>query len=121
MKVVKNHYVMIAVVQKICKECNIMKKDFYSYKNGKMYCTCIQDFNKTVMCDFCNKELNKSYLRSHVKKQHIKNQYYNQDDKISNDNKLNDNKLNDEIIIPEVAKLRVKLRAKLDMSCFPPN
>ena len=51
-----------------------------------MYSTCIQCFNKKVRCEFCNKELNKSYLRSHVKKQHIKNQhiknqYYNQDDK----------------------------------------
>ena len=57
---------------------------FYSYKNGKMYSTCIQCFNKKVRCEICNKGLNKSYLRSHVKKQHtqhIKNQYYNQDDK----------------------------------------
>ena len=51
-----------------------------------MYSTCIQCFNKKVRCVFCNKELNKNYLRSHVKKQHIKNQhiknqYSNQDDK----------------------------------------
>ena len=58
-----------------------MKKDFYSYKNGKMYSTCIQCFNKKVGCEFRNKELNKSYLRSHVKKQH-----YTQDDKFFNDN-----------------------------------
>ena len=63
-----------------------LQKDFYSYKNDKMYSTCIQRFNKKVRCEFCNKELNKSYLRSHVKKQHIKtqhikNQYYIQDDK----------------------------------------
>ena len=52
---------------------------FYSYKNGKMYSTCIQCFNKKVRCEFCNKELNKSYLRSHVKKQHYKQHYnYNQ-------------------------------------------
>ena len=57
---------------------------FYSYKNGKMYSTCIQCFNKKVRCEFCNKELNRSYLRSHVKKQHLY-QHYNctasQDDK----------------------------------------
>ena len=45
-----------------------------------MYRTCIQCFNKKVRCEFCNKELNKSYLRSHVKKQHLY-QHYNQDDK----------------------------------------
>ena len=49
-----------------------------------MYSTCIQCFNKKVRCEFCNKELNKSYLRSHVKKQHLY-QHYNraasQDDK----------------------------------------
>ena len=35
-----------------------------------------------MRCEFCNKKLNKSYLRSHVKKQH-----YNFDDKILNDKK----------------------------------
>ena len=54
------------------KNCNT----FHSYKNGKMYSTCIECFNKKVRCEFCKKELNKSFLRSHVKKQH-----YNQDDK----------------------------------------
>ena len=62
------------------KNCNT----FYSYKNGKMYSTCKVCFNKKVRCEFCNKELNKSYLRSHVKKQHLY-QHYNraasQDDK----------------------------------------
>ena len=51
-------------------------KTFYSYKNGKMYSTCIECFIKKGRCEFCNKEINKSYLRSHVKKQH-----YIQDDK----------------------------------------
>ena len=66
------------------KNCN----NFYSYKNGKMYSACIECFNKKVRCEFCNKELNKSYLGSHVKKQHtreatqhIKNQHYIQNDK----------------------------------------
>ena len=57
------------------KNCNT----FYSYKNGKMYNSCKVCFNKKVRCEFCNKELNKSYLRSHVKKQHYKQHYnYNQ-------------------------------------------
>ena len=51
--------------KKRCKECNIMKNcnTFYSYKNGKMYSTCIQCFNKKVRCEFCNKELNKSLIK----------------------------------------------------------
>ena len=71
--------------KKRCKDCNFMKNcnTFYSYKNGKIYSSCIPCFNKKVRCEFCNKELNKSYLRSHIKKQHYKqhynyNQHYNQ-------------------------------------------
>ena len=45
--------------------------NFYKYKNGKMYSTCIECFNKKVRCEFCNKEYNKSCLRSHIKKQHV--------------------------------------------------
>ena len=45
--------------------------NFYKYKSGKMYSTCIECFIKKVMCEFCNRELNKSYLRSHIKKQHL--------------------------------------------------
>ena len=60
---------------KRCKECNKMKTDsntnFYKYKNGKMYSTCIECFNKKVRCEFCNKELNINSLRSHIKKQHV--------------------------------------------------
>ena len=41
-----------------------------------MYNSCKVCFNKKVSCEFCNKELNKSYLRSHVKKQHLY-QHYN--------------------------------------------
>ena len=68
--------------KKRCKDCNTSKSNtnFYIYKNGKMYSTCIQCFNKKVRCEFCNKELNKSYLRSHIKKQHVP-QHYSQDDK----------------------------------------
>ena len=76
MKVVKNHCVMIAVTKKKCRDCNEMKSvsktDFYLYKNGKMYSTCEVCFNKNVRCELYNKELNKSYLRSHIKKQHMR-------------------------------------------------
>ena len=54
------------------KNCNT----FSSYKNGKMYNSCKVCFNKKVRCEFCNKELNKSHLRSHIKKQHLY-QHYN--------------------------------------------
>ena len=64
--------------KKRCKVCNEMKNDFYSYKNGKMYSTCKECFNKKVRCEFCNKELNKSYLRSHIEKQHLYPQRYSQ-------------------------------------------
>ena len=62
--------------KKRCKVCDEMKNDFYSYKNGKMYSTCKECFNKKVRCEFCNEELNKSYLRSHIKKQHLYPQGY---------------------------------------------
>ena len=64
--------------KKRCKECNIMKNcnTFYSYKNGKSYSSCKVCFNKKVRCEFCNKEFNESYLRSHIKKQHLYPQGY---------------------------------------------
>ena len=66
--------------KKRCKDCETLKNcnTFYSYKNGKMYNSCKVCFNKKVRCEFCNKELNKSYLRSHIKKQHLY-QHYNRD------------------------------------------
>ena len=48
--------------------CNILKTDFYKYRNGKLYSTCIECFNKKVKCEFCNKELNKTYLSKHLKR-----------------------------------------------------
>ena len=33
-----------------------------------MYSTCIECFNKKVKCEFCNKELNKTYLSKHLKR-----------------------------------------------------
>ena len=66
--------------KKRCKDCNTSKSNtnFYNYKNGKMYSSCKVCFNKKVRCEFCIKELNKSYLRSHIKKQHLY-QHYNCD------------------------------------------
>ena len=63
--------------KKRCKDCETLKNcnTFYSYKNGKIYSSCKVCFNKKVRCEFCNKELNKSYLRSHIKKQHLYQQY----------------------------------------------
>ena len=63
--------------KKRCKDCNTSKSNtnFYIYKNGRLYSSCIECFNKKVRCEFCNKELNKSYLRSHVKKQHVPHQH----------------------------------------------
>ena len=52
--------------KKRCKECNILKTDFYKYRNGKLYSTCIECFNKKVKCEFCNKEINKTYLSKHL-------------------------------------------------------
>ena len=63
-----------------------MKMVFDSYKNAKMYKVCKTRFNKKVRCDYCKKELNRSYLNSHIKKQrnyqprmqwHIQQQRYN--------------------------------------------
>ena len=53
---------------KRCKEFNILKTDFYKYRNGKLYSTCIECFNKEVKCEFCNKVLNKTYLSKHLKR-----------------------------------------------------
>ena len=52
--------------------CNILKTDFYKYKNGKLYSTCIECFNKKVNCEFCNKEFNKTYLPKHIERCLIK-------------------------------------------------
>ena len=62
--------------KKRCKVCSEMKMDFYSYKNGEMYSTCKECFDKKVRYEFCRKDLNKSYLRSHIKKQHLYPQGY---------------------------------------------
>ena len=60
-----------------------MKTDFYKYKNGKLYSTCIECFNKTVKCEFCNKEFNKTYLSKRLKRCPIEKMHLN-DNKIIN-------------------------------------
>ena len=70
--------------KKRCKECNILKTDFfYKYKNGKLYSTCIECFNKKVKCEFCNKVFNRTYLSKHIKRFPIEKMHLN-DNKIIN-------------------------------------
>ena len=52
--------------KKRCKVCNILKTDFYKYKNSKLYSTCIECFNKKVKCEFCNKDFNKTHISKHI-------------------------------------------------------
>ena len=77
--------------------CNILKTDFYKYKNGKLYSTCIECFNKKVKCEFCNKEFNKTYLSKHFKKciKLLEDVYYlNKDD--DNENQIDNNHIDDD-------------------------
>ena len=72
--------------KKRCKECNRLKTDFYKYKNGKLYSTCIECFNKKVKCEFCNKEFNKTYLSKNLKRciiNHDNNNYTNNTEGVS--------------------------------------
>ena len=75
--------------KKRCKVCNILKTDFYKYRNGKLYSTCIECFNKKVKCEFCNKELNKTYLSKHLKRCNINHD--NTNNEIINHNESHDN------------------------------
>ena len=89
--------------KKRCKECNILKTDFYKYKNGKLYSTCIECFNKKVKCEFCNKEINKTYLSKHLKRCNINhdntnNEIINHNENHDNNNYTNNIITNDEII-----------------------
>ena len=68
--------------------CNILKTDFYKYRNGKLYSTCIECFNKKVKCEFCNKELNKTYLSKHLKRCNINHD--NTNNEIVNHNENHD-------------------------------
>ena len=75
--------------KKRCKVCNILKTDFYKYRNGKLYSTCIECFNKKVNCEFCNKELNKTYFSKHLKRCNINHD--NTNNEIINHNENHDN------------------------------
>ena len=81
--------------KKRCKVCNILKTtnginiNWYKYENGKLYSTCIECFNKTVKCEFCNKELNKTYLSKHLKRCNINHD--NTNNEIINHNENHDN------------------------------
>ena len=97
----KNLSAPIVRIEKRCKVCNILKTDFYKYKNGKLYSTCTECFNEKVKCEFCNKELNKTYLSKHLKRciiNHDNNKYTNNE--IINHNENHDNNIytNNEII-----------------------
>ena len=72
--------------KKRCKVCNILKTDFYKHKNGKLYSTCIECFNKKVKCEFCIKEFNKIYISKHLKRciiNHDNNNYTNNTEGVS--------------------------------------
>ena len=71
--------------KKRCKVCNILKTDFYNYRNGKLYSTCIECFNKKVKCEFCNKELNKTYLSKHLKRCNINHDNTNTEGALRNE------------------------------------
>ena len=81
--------------KKRCKVCNILKTtngtniNWYKYRNGKLYSTCIDCFNKKVKCEFCNKELNKTYLSKHLKRCNINHD--NTNNEIINHNENHDN------------------------------
>ena len=73
-----------------------MKTDFYKYKNGKIYSTCIECFNKKVKCEFCNKEFNKTYLSKHLKRCIINHDNTNNEIINHNENHDNNNYTNDD-------------------------
>ena len=81
--------------KKRCKVCNILKTtngtniNWYKYRNGKLYSTCIECFNKKVKCEFCNKEFNKTYLSKHLKRCNINHDNTNK--VIINHNENHDN------------------------------
>ena len=87
MKIVKLRCAMIVVIKR-CKDCNILTTDLYKYKNGKMYSTCIECFNKKVKCEFCNEEFNRTFLSKHIKRCFIEMLHLN-DNKIINSNDEN--------------------------------
>ena len=82
--------------KKRCKECNILKTDFYKYINGKLYSTCIECFNKKVKYEFCYKEFTKTYLSKHLKRciiNHDNNNYTNNTDIINHNDENHENNI----------------------------
>ena len=75
--------------------CNILKTDFYNYKNGKVYSTCIECFSKKVKCEFCNKEFNKTYSSKHLKRciKLLEDVYYLNNNQIDDDNENHNNQI----------------------------
>ena len=77
--------------KKRCKVCNILKTtngtniNWYKYRNGKLYSTCMKCFNKKVKCEFCNKELNKTYLSKHLKRCNINHDNTNTEGALRNE------------------------------------
>ena len=86
-----------------CKVCNILKTDFYKYKNGKLYSTCTECFNKKVKCEFCNKDFNKTHSSKHLKRciiylnnnQIDDNNHIDDNDQIDDDNENHNNQIDD--------------------------
>ena len=95
-----------------------MKTEFYKYKNGKLYSTRIECFNKKVKCEFCHKEFNKTYLSKHIKRCliktiHLKNNdenntggtggalriIYNNDENHNDENHIDNSKFNRTLIV----------------------
>ena len=81
--------------RKKCKECNLLKFDFYTYRNGSVYIKCIECFNKKINGEFCSREFNRTYLSKHIKRLHTseldKNKFINYMNN-SNDKNYNSNK-----------------------------
>ena len=77
-----------------------MKTDFYKFKNGKIYNTCIECFNKKVKCEFCKKEFNKTYLSKHLKRCNINhdNNIYTNNEIINHNENHDNNKYTNNII-----------------------
>ena len=84
--------------KKRCKVCNTLKTDFYKYKNGILYSTCIECFNKKVKCEFCTKEFNKTYLSKHIKRCLVEKLHLNDNKIINNDDENIINYYNENII-----------------------
>ena len=113
------------------KECNILKTDFYKYKNNRTYSICIECFNEKVKCEYCIKEFNETYLSEHIKKlylniynnenhngNHFTNTLINNSGENHNDENHNDNNMFNRTLIvgPPFCGKTQKLLNKLHSS-----